>query len=214
MNKNKIILHLCADIGSDSKPYKDAGYDVRCIGKDIGVENYHPPENVYGVIANPPCTMFSFARTNAKRKRDLNEGMFLVKECLRIIWECQSKIKSCHQKYSPLKFWVLENPSRGMLKWFLGKPALVYQPYEYGDGYQKETALWGNFNIPVKNSVELTPEMKELAKTNSYLQKRFTKFDMLKSKEIHPETFGILDRQARRSICSEKFAQAFFKANQ
>ena len=33
---NKIIIHLCADIGSDSKPYRDAGYDVRCIGKDIG----------------------------------------------------------------------------------------------------------------------------------------------------------------------------------
>jgi len=42
-NEDKIILHLCADIGSDSKPYKDAGYDVRMIGKDIGVENYKPP---------------------------------------------------------------------------------------------------------------------------------------------------------------------------
>jgi len=41
---NKIILHLCADIGSDSKPYQDAGYDVRLIGRSIGVENYHPPE--------------------------------------------------------------------------------------------------------------------------------------------------------------------------
>lgn len=43
MNKDKIILHLCADIGSDSKPYLDAGYDVRMIGKNIGVENYQPP---------------------------------------------------------------------------------------------------------------------------------------------------------------------------
>lgn len=40
----KIILHLCADIGSDSKPYRDAGYDVRLIGKEIGVENYYPPQ--------------------------------------------------------------------------------------------------------------------------------------------------------------------------
>ena len=54
-NKDKIILHLCADTGSDSSPYQDAGYDVRCIGKAIGVENFHPPENVYGIIANPPC---------------------------------------------------------------------------------------------------------------------------------------------------------------
>lgn len=55
----KIIIHACADMGSDSKPYREAGYDVRCIGSKIGVENYNPPENVYGIIANPPCTMFS-----------------------------------------------------------------------------------------------------------------------------------------------------------
>ena len=67
-NKNKIILHLCADIGSDSKPYKDAGYDVRLVGKDIGVENYTPPENVYGIIANPPCPEFSFARTRGMER--------------------------------------------------------------------------------------------------------------------------------------------------
>lgn len=86
---DRIILHLCAKEGSDSKPYRDAGYDVRIIGEEIGVENYSPPENVYGIIANPPCTMFSIARTNAKTPRDLKEGMRLVKECLRIIWECQ-----------------------------------------------------------------------------------------------------------------------------
>jgi len=38
VNKDKIILHLCADIGSDSKQYKDAGYKVILVGKEIGVE--------------------------------------------------------------------------------------------------------------------------------------------------------------------------------
>lgn len=69
---SKIILHLCADIGSDSKPYQDVGYDVRLIGKDIGVENYHPPKDVYGVIANPICIHFSIARTNAKTPMVIN----------------------------------------------------------------------------------------------------------------------------------------------
>lgn len=41
--KEKIILHLCAKHGSDSIPYKEAGYDVRIIGEEIGVENYNPP---------------------------------------------------------------------------------------------------------------------------------------------------------------------------
>lgn len=59
----KVILHLCADIGSDSKPYADNGYNVILVGKDIGVENFQPPKNVYGVIANPVCTEFSTART-------------------------------------------------------------------------------------------------------------------------------------------------------
>jgi hypothetical protein len=194
---SKIILHLCADMGSDSKPYREAGYDVRCIGSNIGVENYHPPDNVYGIIANPPCTMFSFCRTNAKLPRDLKQGMFLVNECLRIISECQYRLDSDVQKYSPLKFWVLENPNRGMLKWFLGKPALVFSPHEYGDDYKKETALWGMFNEPKKSPVECNA----------------VKFDRMKSKDIHPEYYGKLTRTERRSLCSEKFAQAFYEAN-
>lgn len=184
-------------MGSDSKPYREAGYDVRCIGSNIGVENYHPPENVYGIIANPPCTMFSFCRTNAKLPRDLKQGMFLVNECLRIISECQYRLDSDVQKYSPLKFWMLENPNRGMLKWFLGKPALVFSPHEYGDGYKKETALWGMFNAPKKSPVECNA----------------VKFDRMKSKDIHPEYYGKLTRTERRSLCSEKFAQAFYEAN-
>jgi hypothetical protein len=62
MQLGKTILHLCADIGSDSRPYKDAGYNVVCVGKDIGVQNYHPPKDVYGIIANPVCTEFSIAK--------------------------------------------------------------------------------------------------------------------------------------------------------
>src|SRR3990167_9279805 len=127
-NSNKIILHLCADVGSDSEPYKRAGYDVRCIGKNIGVENYHPPENVYGIIANPPCTMFSIVRTCAKTPRDLEEGMKLVKECLRIIWECQYKTP-LNKRIGCLNFWVIENPATGMLRYFLVKPAYEYSPH-------------------------------------------------------------------------------------
>ena len=56
----KIILHLCADIGSDSRYFAlDNDFEVIKIGKDIGVENFNPPKNVYGIIANPVCTEFS-----------------------------------------------------------------------------------------------------------------------------------------------------------
>lgn len=144
-NKDKIILHLCADMGSDSLPYKEAGYDVRLIGSKIGVENYNPSDNVYGIIANPVCTMFSIARTTAKTPRDLREGMVLIKECLRVIWECQYRTNDIKQR---LRFWVIENPATGYLKYFLGKPAFVYKQSEYGGWLNKPTALWGDFNIP------------------------------------------------------------------
>lgn len=36
----------------------------------------------------------------------------------------------------------------------------------------------------------------------------------MKTKDIAPEYYGKLDRQARRGITSPKFAQAFFEANQ
>lgn len=150
-NQNKIILHLCAEDGSDSIYYKKNGYDVRLITKEIGVENYQPPKNVYGIIANPPCTHFSIARTTAKTPRDLTEGMRLVKECLRIIWECNINQYNSETGYKmPLKFWMIENPTTGFLKWFLGKPAYEYCPSEFGAPHTKRTALWGNFNHPIK----------------------------------------------------------------
>lgn len=145
----KTILHLCADIGSDSKPYKEAGYEVILVGSAVGVENYHPPKGVHGIIANPPCTHFSIARTRAATPRDLREGMRLVKECLRIIWECQYDLEPGKLKTS-LEWWAIENPMTGLLHNFLGKPAFTYCPSDYGADFTKRTALWGKFNPPQK----------------------------------------------------------------
>ena len=69
----KTIFHLCADIGSDSQPYKDAGYNVIKVGKKIGVENVGLGRSsqwmmeVYGIIANPVCTEFTIARGHHKK---------------------------------------------------------------------------------------------------------------------------------------------------
>lgn len=193
----KIILDLCGGTGAWSKPYKDAGYDVRNITlPEYDVCLYNPPKNVYGILAAPPCTMFSFARTNAKAPRDLRQGMELVEACLRIIWECQYKIKNDTQKKPTLQFWALENPN-GMLKYFLGNPSFVFNPYDFGDNYKKKTHLWGWFNEPEKKPVEC----------------RKPKFDKLKTKEIHGEFYGKLTRQERRAITPTGFAKAFFEAN-
>lgn len=198
-NSGKIILHLCAsEYGSDTRDYKEAGYDVRYITKEIGVENYHPPENVYGIIANPPCTMFSIARgTNAKKPRDLREGMATVQECLRIIWECMYDTPI--ESFTPsLKFWVIENPATGMLKCFLGKPAFEYTPTQFGDNFSKRTALWGKFNAPIRNVL-----YNQIPKGNSVVDN----FSPMSHRD--PQ-----ERTDARSIASPLFTKAFFLANQ
>jgi hypothetical protein len=204
-NSNKIILHLCADIGSDSLPYREAGYDVRCIGKEIGVENYQPPENVYGIIANPPCTMFSIARTTAKTPRDLEQGMIAVKHCLRIIWECIAKQYDTNEtsREMPLKFWAIENPASGYLKWFLGKPRFVYCQSEYGQPFTKSTALWGCFNEPARPFFsEVTVDYKKPSLGGMYKG-----LEELKRGNGHGDG-------GWKAKCPYKFAKAFYEANQ
>ncbi len=211
-----IILDLCGGTGSWGLPYKEAGYDVRLVTiPENDVTTYKlPSEPIYGILAAPPCTMFSDARTNAKTPRDLRGGLEIVKACLNLVYEAQFRTESDQQKYPPLKFWALENPWYGRLKWFLGKPTFTFSPYEFGDPYKKKTALWGYFNEPVKTHTDqsevLTPEQIEKHKTNS---QKLPKFDYMRSKDIHPEMFGKLDRQARRSITPQGFAKAFFEAN-
>ena len=202
----KIILHLCADIGSDTRYYQlDNNYEVIKIGKDIGVENYNPPKNVYGIIANPVCTEFSIAK-GFHIDGDLRKGMFLVNHCLRIIKECNPT------------FWVIENPATGKLKDFLGEPDFIYQPWEFGSPWTKKTALWGKFNKPNKifsNWEDVEKIEKLYIRGNRkkpslvYLHKN----DKYKIKEWDWAYDLINDDMSLRSMCSDGFAKAFYEAN-
>ena len=201
----KLILQLCADTGSDTKFYRDdPEYEVHLIGSDIGVENYNPPANVYGIIANPVCTEFSTARSTGKA-RNPEEGMKLVRECQRIIKEATPK------------FWVIENPATGRLKDYLGKPTMTYEPWEYGSPWTKRTALWGNFNIPPKKYTkwEDVPKIPEL-----YVRpgrgKPSLAFMHKSAFNLIPEFWTLRKPESDmefRSLCSQKFAEAFYKAN-
>jgi len=199
----KTILHLCADTGSDTKPWRDAGYDVILVGSKIGVENYHPPKDVYGVIANPVCLEFSTARSSGKA-RNPEAGMFLVKECQRIIAEC-----------SP-KFWVIENPAKGVLKDFLGIPTYEYEPWWYGSPWTKRTALWGKFKIPPRafEKWEDVPKIPKLY-TRPGRGKPSLAFMHKSAAKLIPEfsCFNPDSDMEFRSLCSQKFAEAFYQAN-
>lgn len=51
----RIILDLCGGTGSWSRPWKEAGYDVRNITlPEYDVLTYIPPKEVYGILAAPP----------------------------------------------------------------------------------------------------------------------------------------------------------------
>lgn len=204
MNKDKIILHLCADTGSDTKPYRDNDYTVILIGKSIGVENYHPSKNVYGIIANPVCLEFSTARSNGKA-RNPEEGMFLVKECQRIIAECNPK------------FWVIENPAKGVLKKYLGNPIYEYEPWWYGSPWTKRTALWGKFNTPERIYIhwENVPKLQGLYQRPGRGKPSLAFMHKSHAKLI-PEfsCFNPDSDMEFRSLCSQKFAQSFYEKNQ
>lgn len=195
----KIILDLCGGTGAWSKPYKDAGYDVRVITLPIyDIRKYIPPHDVYGILAAPPCTMFSMARTVAKTPRDLVGAMEIVQACLKIIWGCQYNGKR-------LAFWALENP-KARLRWFLGKPAMTFNPYDFGDSYRKPTDLWGNFNTNlIKTHVKLNQEQEKQAQLNSqHLQP-------IPDDYIRDPNMSL--RAIARSITHTGFAKAFFNAN-
>jgi hypothetical protein len=201
----KTILHLCADIGSDTRYYQLSGeYDVILVGEDIGVENFIPPPEVHGIIANPVCTEFSTA-SGFHKVRDYQKGMEMVNDCIRII------------EQSKPKWWVIENPANGRLKDFLGEPKFTYQPWQYGSPWTKRTALWGEFTItpPTYDKWEDVPKLPLYTRPGR--GKPALAFLHKSAVALIPEFWWAADRIKTdadlRSMCSQGFAYAFFKSN-
>lgn len=145
-NSKKIILDLCGGTGSWSKPYRDAGYDVRVVTlPEWDVRKYEPPSNIYGILAAPPCTHFSGSGALWWPEKDKDgrtlEDLEIATICLMIIAKSEPK------------FWALENPVGRLKRWFR-KPDYYFNPCDFGDPYTKKTCLWGKFNLPEKNPVE------------------------------------------------------------
>jgi hypothetical protein len=138
-----IILDLCGGSGSWSKPYAEAGYEVRLfdLPNDVRLLKYHglvtSHGHVTGILAAPPCTCFSYARNRYEpTDEELKAALSVVDACLRIITICKPK------------WWALENPVN-KLRRYLGPPAWVFRHWEYGDPAEKPTGLWGNFTPPM-----------------------------------------------------------------
>lgn len=203
-NKDKVILDLCGGTGSWSKPYTDAGYDVRLItlpdfnvvtfAEDV-IERKRPCPQVYGVLAAPPCEHFSVSGAQYWKAKDADgrtaAALEIVDACLDLV------------DYLEPHFWALENPI-GRLKELRAhrfvdltghyEPKLKFDPCDYGDPYTKKTLLWGRFNIPKPNRVEPI----RVCGQGSWIQGLGGKSE--RTKEL-------------RSITPPGFARAFFEAN-
>lgn len=199
-----IILDLCGGTGSWSRPWQLNGYDVRVITlPENDVRFYEPPENVFGVLAAPPCTEFSVLNCKAEaRQRDEESGMEIVNACIKIIRKCNPK------------WWALENP-RGHLRKYLGKPTMTFQPWEFGDPWTKATDIWGQFNVPQKrfSKWEDVPKIELYTRPNrgkpnfAYLHK--SAWASIPQLQYHrPETDAEF-----RAMTPPGFAWAFFEAN-
>jgi hypothetical protein len=208
----KIILDLCGGTGSWSRPYKEAGYDVRLVTlPDKNVLTYEPPENVYGILAAPPCTEFSQLNREKFNKKQLfleidkyknTPNTDILNACLNIIEKC-----------NPV-FFAIENPC-GLMRKHMGKPALTFQPYQYGDGWTKKTDVWGRFNIPEKKYSWVTcPKLGLYTRPNR--GKPSLAFCHKSAKSAIPQLkdFDIETDAALRAVTPPGFAKAFFEENQ
>lgn len=207
MKKKKVILDLCGGTASWSRPYLEAGYTVYNITLpyfDVALTTwdsthlwFFSPDGkvvqkvliaeVHGILAAPPCTMFSLARTRAKTPRDFAEGLRLVRICMEIMNHCYA--------VGNLKWWALENPT-GFLRKFLGNPPLRFEHWQYGDQGVKPTDIWGYFTVPTKRTKKrgLFVRGFEATQVNS-------RYGHRKAAEI-------------KAMTPPGFANAFFKANQ
>lgn len=131
-----VILDLCGGTGAWSKPYADAGYEVRNITLPVDVRLIPFPGKVHGILAAPPCRVFSRAGRRWQRSQaDYLDALSVVDACLRLVALCDPS------------FWCLENPIGNLARW-IGKPVARFQPWQYGDPYSKATCLWGRFTMP------------------------------------------------------------------
>ena len=132
----KLILDLCAGSGAWSEPYFKAGYDVVRVDLPTDVRLFQPVK-AHGVLAAPPCTVFSHARHRyPPTDAELREALSVVDACVRLA-------VACHPVW-----WALENPL-AHLRRYLGRPDWVFRQWQYGDPGEKPTALWGRFNPPM-----------------------------------------------------------------
>lgn len=187
------ILDLCSGTGAWSKPFADAGYEVVYCdlkhGQDVR-SFVLPTGDYYGVLAAPPCTEFAISGS----RWWANKSPHLLLEAKEIVYCCLSLIKEANPQW-----WALENPAGRLRKSVpeVGKPNFSFQPYEYGDPWQKLTFIWGTVDKPLVTATQ--EDIEDVRMFNNTIL------------DMSPWRLGPAeDRAEQRSITPPGFAQAFY----
>jgi hypothetical protein len=192
---NRVILSLCDLTGNWPRYYAEAGYDVRSVdlqhGQDVRLLEH--PGSVHGILAAPPCTVFAASGNRWPRSDDdYRSALAVVDACLRLVATCRPA------------WWALENP-RGKLRRWLGKPAMIFDPCDFGDPWTKKTLIWGDFVVPVPDSMFVT--------TRSVEPHEGSKMHLLSGVSPRDSIEVATRKRAARSATPLGFARAFFEAN-
>lgn len=197
---NKVILSLFDYSGNWTRPYRENGYPVAQIDMKLNIDimdwdyTIFPPDYFYGILAAVPCTDYAISGARWFAAKDMDgrtdQSQLMVARVKEIL------------DYFDTTFWVIENPKSRihMMNPWLGKIKHRFNPCDYAgydlnpndSRYNKETWLWGEFNIPEKR--RLNP-----------LQKDFPGFKNLGGKSERTKTL--------RSITPLGFAYAFYEFN-
>lgn len=200
----KTILSLFDYSGNWSEPYRRAGYQVirqdLKLGHDIfsdtlprflsdAVDGF----SVHGILAAVPCTDFAGSGARWWAEKENRKAIYngpvefdtVVEMSVFMVLATLALTEALRPAW-----WCIENPVGRINRLVpeIGRPRLVFHPWQYGDPYTKRTCLYGHFNSDL-------PQMPVLPVMGSVMHQIWSK------------------DSEKRSVTPKGFSEAFFKAN-
>lgn len=169
-NAGRTVISLFDASGVMAQPWFDAGYNVVTYdlqnGQDINdfsaemLIDEHGNDNVWAVIAQPPCTDFASSGAQWWKEKDADgrteASNELVRQALRTVELLRPAV------------WVMENPvGRIAEQNNLPDPLLSFDPWHFGDPWTKRTMYWGRFNNQLPTAAVAPTEGSKVHKLSS-----------------------------------------------
>lgn len=159
------VLELFKGTGSIGKVCKELNWEVISLDflskwepdivSDILEWDYkvYPPNTFDYIFASPPCAEYSSAKNRYIGKEIIDNGEKIIytrdkqEELMKKSDKLVLKVFEIIDYFKP-KYWFIENPETGRLKWreFMeDKPFFIVDYCKYCDwGYRKRTRIWTN----------------------------------------------------------------------